>query len=219
MTLHGKVVLTYFAIPNWKSSAVWAECLNLMLLDSGVDFQYKRVPISDWDEFKKTSVPQEIFSPSLPMVEVDNFKINKTVPSMRYLAKKLGKYGGEVDDAMWHHLDAAADAAIDWNKAFEELPWVKDAARTNKYLTVTLPAKMAMFDKAYAKNEGPYLLGDKITYVDFLVYHNIDDGKGVDALKDYAHLARLVEAIEQRPNLVKHFKSVKNEQMPSSFSA
>lgn len=36
--------------------------------------------------------------------------------------------------------------------------------------------------KYYSENNGPYLLGDKITYADFAVYQSVDNDERIGAL-------------------------------------
>ncbi|KAG1139350.1 hypothetical protein G6F38_009894 [Rhizopus arrhizus] len=59
-------------------------------------------------------------------------------------------------------------------------------------------------------NKGPYVLGEKITYVDFFIYHILDDDiktivdieaeAHIDA-ETYPHVATFIEAFKNRPNL------------------
>ncbi|KAG0730854.1 hypothetical protein G6F29_014406 [Rhizopus arrhizus] len=59
-------------------------------------------------------------------------------------------------------------------------------------------------------NKGPYVFGEKITYIDFLIYHVLDDDTKtivdieaeaqVDA-ETYPHVATFIEAFKNRPNL------------------
>ncbi|KAF7725063.1 hypothetical protein EC973_000470 [Apophysomyces ossiformis] len=51
------------------------------------------------------------------------------------------------------------------------------------------------------------ILGNEISYVDFLVYHRIDDDKA--DYEAYPHVANMIKAINDRPALQNHFAKVK----------
>jgi hypothetical protein len=74
------------------ATAALGENLNLFLKDAGVDFTYQRVSSGEWTAIKEDLVNKNVASPTLPIVEVDGKVFTKTVPTLRYLSKKLGKY-------------------------------------------------------------------------------------------------------------------------------
>jgi glutathione S-transferase len=46
-----------------------------------------------------------------------------------------------------------------------------------EYQTTIVPEYYSVLDHYYTKNAGPYLLGDKLSYVDFVVFQSIYDNK------------------------------------------
>ena len=52
---------------------------------------------------------------------------------------------------------------------------------------------------------GPYIIGEKVTYADLVLYQILHDEnltqEGRKGLKDYPRLAKLVDAVESRPNV------------------
>lgn len=55
-----------------------------------------------------------------------------------------------------------------------------------------------------------FVLGDRITYADFVIYQVIHDEMKVDdlkLLKDYPRLRKLYDAVEARPNVRKFLNS------------
>ena len=58
---------------------------------------------------------------------------------------------------------------------------------------------------------GPYVVGEKITYADLVIYQICHDEElvqnGGAGLKEYPRLATLVGAVENRPNVKKFFES------------
>ena len=52
---------------------------------------------------------------------------------------------------------------------------------------------------------GPYILGENVTYADFVIYQILHDENltkdGSVGLKDYPRLTQLLDAVESRPNI------------------
>lgn len=53
---------------------------------------------------------------------------------------------------------------------------------TDAYKNEYVPKYYALLEKYYSETEGPYLLGDKITYADFAVYQSIDNDERIKTL-------------------------------------
>lgn len=53
---------------------------------------------------------------------------------------------------------------------------------TDEYKNKVVPEYYDLVAKYYSENAGPYLLGDKITYVDFAVYQSYDNEKRTGTL-------------------------------------
>lgn len=53
---------------------------------------------------------------------------------------------------------------------------------SDDYKNKFLPVYYAVVAKYYSESNGPYLLGDKITYADFAVYQSIDNDERIGAL-------------------------------------
>jgi len=58
---------------------------------------------------------------------------------------------------------------------------------------------------------GPYIVGKKVTYADLVLYQILHDEQliqnGRQGLKDYPRLAKLVDSVENRPNVKKFLES------------
>ena len=52
---------------------------------------------------------------------------------------------------------------------------------TKEFTNEFLPWYYDVITQYYAEREGPYLLGDKITYVDFAVYQSLDNDQRIGA--------------------------------------
>jgi hypothetical protein len=68
------------------------ENINLLLKDAGVDYTYRRISHDEWKDIKEDLIKKNVACPTAPFVEVDGKILTKSVPAMRYLSKKLGKF-------------------------------------------------------------------------------------------------------------------------------
>ncbi|ORZ24251.1 class gamma glutathione S-transferase 2 [Absidia repens] len=207
--------LHYFDIEGFPSTAALGENLNLFLKDAGIDFTYIRHKHDEWpamkeDLTKNKNVPHA----TMPFVEVNGKVFNKTAPTLRYLSKQLGKYNGDNDEESYR-LDTVADVTRDHFGSYAPLFKSTDEEKIKEHFEKDTKKYLAAYNNIYAQTEGPFILGEKISYADFLVYHNIDDDrnawKHTDLLeKEYPHVAKFGKAFTQRPNLVNYFASLKN---------
>ncbi|KAI8062878.1 class gamma glutathione S-transferase [Gongronella butleri] len=212
MTLSGQTVtLHYFVINGMKSSRALGENVNLMLKDSGEKYEYLRHTGEEWKELKAKMQKEGIHAATMPMVEIDGKFYNKTTPTMRYLARKLGKYGGASEE-QWHYLDSLADCTLDWFHSYRVFFREREPEAYKKHIEEDTKKYLGIFDAVYGQHGGPYILGEEISYVDFLVYHNIDDDHAWDLVKDYPNVAKFVQAFESRPNLAEYLIKVKAEE-------
>ena len=54
--------------------------------------------------------------------------------------------------------------------------------KTEEYKNVTAPNFYKLLATYYEERNGPYLLGDRISYADFAVYQSIDNDEKIDTL-------------------------------------
>ncbi|KAI9258866.1 class gamma glutathione S-transferase 2 [Phascolomyces articulosus] len=200
------VKLTYFDI----GTRGFGEPIKLLLQDSGVSHEYIRVKNDDnWPKKKIALIEEDLYFGTLPYVELEGKPYGASTPLLRYLSKKLGKYQG-ADDEKEHLVDTSADFCLDWrrdtNKAFFN---PNDASIKKNYIEKDIPKHYGRFDRVYGLNEGPYILGQEISYADFMVYHNlVNDGRTKQGLDQYPNLAKFVEALEERPNLKEYITTL-----------
>ncbi|KAI9305486.1 class gamma glutathione S-transferase [Cunninghamella echinulata] len=204
------VTLYYFNIANARSTAALGENLNLFLKDTGIDFKYVKVTGDEFKEsdVKKNLLAQKHYSATLPAVEIDGQFYNKTVPTMRFLSKKLGNYIGKNDQEDYF-LDTVADLVNDWGSSVYKVFRETDEEKLKEQFETNTKKYLGIFNEIYGRHQGPYVLGDEITYPDFLVYHIIDDDRALDRLENYPNLQQFVNTFKQRPNLVDYLTSVK----------
>ncbi|CEG82505.1 hypothetical protein RMATCC62417_16568 [Rhizopus microsporus] len=203
------IKLYYFSKVKDSLTMGRGEPVRLLLEDAGVDYEYVRLTADQWKEKKAELIKEGIPGPTMPYITINGKHYGKTVPTMRFLAKKLGKYLGENDDEE-QLLDAYADFANDWTSRWATTLFRGSDEDKKVYAETTFPQTLDTVEQMLSKSSGPYLLGERITYADFLIFHQLDDDNQakVDSQK-YPQLAAFVEAIKSRSSLQKHFNSLK----------
>lgn len=187
------------------------EYVRLLLEDAGVDFKYVRHNAAGWQEKKKEMLAQNIRAPTMPFITLDGKYYGKTVPLMRFISKKLGKYQGENDDEE-QLLDSYTDIIMDWAGKWAGAIFGNNEETLKSYRAEYVPQSHKTWDDILSDvTSGPYLLGDRISYADFALYHILEDDNEaqVDATS-YPHLAAFVQAIQARPNLSKYLATDRN---------
>ncbi|GAA5815683.1 hypothetical protein MFLAVUS_009196 [Mucor flavus] len=186
-----KITLYYFLIDN-NVTLARGENVKLLLEDAGLEHEYVRLGRGeDWNVRKAQIIEDGLYSGTLPYIEVGGKKFGRTVPIMRYISVKLGnKYHGANDEEN-QLLDSVADITDDWFESARKAFWGSDEAKA-KHCKDATPKFLDIFERYCSAQEGPYILGEKISYSDFLVYHLLDDDKVLNRLAEYPNLHKLV---------------------------
>ncbi|KAI8092646.1 class gamma glutathione S-transferase 2 [Halteromyces radiatus] len=200
------ITLHYFVFEGEPSIAFLGENLNLLLKDSGVEYTYVRHKYADWPSIKK-ELSEKMIYPTMPYIELDGKLYNKTAPTMRYLCKKLGKYLPANDDDQYI-LEVAADVTRDHYGTRLPLYRCEDKEKWKEHFEKDTTKYLNAYESIYQQNEGPYILGEEITYADFLVYHIIQDDNALKHVQGYPHVAKFIDAFSQRPNLTEYIASL-----------
>ncbi|KAL4750347.1 hypothetical protein BDW72DRAFT_113873 [Aspergillus terricola var. indicus] len=202
------------------------EVLNLFLKDAGVSTKDVLYPFDEsWPATSEKLTQQGLTRTGLlPALEYKGEIYTQHIPTLRFLARELGAYDGETSHEKYV-VDAVADIYIDWrvrissslaclhrSQAGDKLTWtvarqsqwvasLKGA--TDEYKNSVVPKYYRILGQYYSERAGPYLLGEKITYVDFAVYQSIDNERRTGTLPETLpeSLVKLQEAIEARPNI------------------
>lgn len=173
-----------------------------MLEDAGIDFKYVRYTFPQWLEQKQKLLAEKIRAPTMPYITVDGKYYGKTVPVMKYITQKLGgQYEGRNEDEV-QLLDAYTDSIMDWMNNYVTYAFRDGDADT--YLNKQAPEAYKTFNDILSDVKGPYILGDYISYADFLLYHVIEEEPTEVTAENYPHVYEFIQAIENRPNLKKY---------------
>ncbi|KAG0164401.1 hypothetical protein DFQ28_010527 [Apophysomyces sp. BC1034] len=199
-----KVTLHYLTLNNSATLGL-GENVKLLLEDAGIEHEYVRYTWDNWPAKKEQLLQDGYYLGTVPMLEIEGRRIGKTVPIMRYISKKLGKYQGSNDEDC-QLLDALSDAAMDWVRLNAFAMYHGTEAQKKEHKEKTVPKYLGIFEKAYTERDGPYILGQEISYVDFIVYHRISE-ENAD-YKAFPHVKAFMKTFAERPNLKKHLSNV-----------
>ena len=154
---------------------------------------------------EKTTMDLDL--PNLPYLVDGDIKLTHSVAINRYLGRKFGLVGGSEKQVV--RCEMAEQEIADFHKAFAKQCYSsKEEFAANKpaYLE-TLDQKLAAFDKFLG--EGPFVLGDKLTYVDFMAYEYFNQLKKLapENVAKASNVGRLLENFEKLPTLKSFFDS------------
>ncbi|CEG80253.1 hypothetical protein RMATCC62417_14615 [Rhizopus microsporus] len=203
-----KISLYYFNLG--KPTLGRGENLKLFLVDADLEHDYIRFNReTEWPEMREEIIKDGYYAGSAPYIKIGNKLVGRTVPIMRYISAKLGnKYHSSTDEESYL-LDVVSDMTNDWFESIKKLYLGNEEEKT-RHIEVITPNWLKKFDNYYScYQDGPYLLGNKITYPDFLVYHLLDDDQCLQRLDEYPKLKAFVKAFEERPNIKEYLISLK----------
>ncbi|KAG0167255.1 hypothetical protein DFQ28_006383 [Apophysomyces sp. BC1034] len=202
------LTLHYFIVPGKRSTIGRGENIKLLLEDAGIEHEYVRHHLDKetWPEKKKALEESGYYAATLPYIEIESQKFGQTVPIMRYICNKLGKYMATNDEDA-QYLDALSDISYDWHKKINQTYFSSLEVR-QAHEAGDMVRYLEMFEKVYSDREGPYILGEEITYPDFLIYHLIDDEQQNKKLEAYPNLNKFVRFFEERSNIKKYLATL-----------
>lgn len=191
--------LTYF------DSRGSGEVIRLILEETGVFYNERRISIDEWPAFKTNFT-----SAQLPVLEEGDVFLSNANEICRYLARKHNLLGSSVDDHLRcdlaHEIIASAQA-----KLFDLYldPAFND--KRGEFESIELINTLSKFESFLAENQngGGYWVGDKLTYIDILAWSYLDSVRPLccEALQKFILLSQFKENIEAKPNIDAYLKS------------
>ena len=198
------IVLGYWDIRGF------AQPIRLMLAAVGADFKeefHSMGPEFSKEAWFKVKPTLPLDFPNLPYLYDGDVKISQSISIMRYIARKFGLWPENEKQAI--RADLVEQQLADWRTANVHLFYDTKNFDTLKedYKTKELPAKIQSLSKFLGDNE--WLVGDKMTYVDFFAYEWLDVQKTFwpQVLDSTPNLKKLVEKIEAIPKVKEFMKS------------
>lgn len=180
----------------WKIRAI-VEPIRYMLHHLGIEFEDRR--ISDPEQwFKEQKYSLGLDFPNLPYFIDGDLKMTQCLAICRHIARKHGLVGETETQLIRQDLGEQTTDDIRWglirlvlNPNFESL---KDD------FIKGVPEKMQSMDKYLG--QGPWVVGDKLTHVDFLLF---------EALEQHLYLApTCLEGLENLKAFHRRFRALPN---------
>ncbi|XP_022116058.1 glutathione S-transferase 2 [Pieris rapae] len=179
------VVLYYFPIKGL------GEGLRMLLTYGGQKFEDHRVPKDQWPEFK----PKTPFG-QMPVLEINGKKISQTLAIARYLGRKYGIAGDNLEESFEidQNMDFFTDIRLKASTVMlEQDPAIKEKIKADLEKNY-YPEALKKLNELIGKNNG-HIANGKLSWGDFVI-------AGVyDAMKNM--LLQMPDLDEKYPNLSK----------------
>ncbi|KAL8832730.1 MAG: hypothetical protein Q9191_000067 [Dirinaria sp. TL-2023a] len=191
------------------------QTVRLLWEDAGIAYTDVRYSFDEYPSYKKSIISELNPTSNVPVVELNGKVLTQSYAILRYFARQLGKYDGANDDEKYW-ADAMCDIAIDWRTLFVQAFFSEDRERTYAVHQDTarnhyLKAMETHLSTSQISIRGPFVVGNTFTYSDIVLYQILHDEnltqEGRKGLKGYQRLIKLVDAVEQRPNITAFLQS------------
>jgi len=203
-----QIVLAYWDIRGLAQPA------RMLLGYLGEDFEdrmYVCGEAPDYDRSCWTEVKETLGMdfPNLPYLIDGDVKVTQSNAIMRYLGRKAGMDGETETEKV--RVDILENQAMDFRNGFVGLcyrsgalfPEKSDAYKTN------IKSLLQRFEKFIG--DCPFFAGDKLTYVDFIMYELLDQHRLFDStlLGPYDKINAFMKRFEENPKIASFMKSSK----------
>ena len=158
--------------------------------------------------------------PNLPYLVDGDIKITQSLAIIRYLGRKFGLMPGDnVQDIV--KCEMVEQEATDLHTAYLDLCLdVENFKEKAPAYLENLEKKLEVLDKYIGV--GPFVLGEKLTYVDFMVFEFVNRIQkfAVDQVAKAGNIIRLLDRFKELPQLQDYFSSdeFKNNVLTNSYS-
>nr|ADP24698.1 glutathione-s-transferase pi class [Wuchereria bancrofti] len=184
--------LTYFPIRGL------AEPIRLVLVDQGIKFTDDRINASDWPSMKS-----HFHFGQLPCLYDGDHQIVQSGAILRHLARKHNLNGGNELETT--HIDMFCEGVRDLHTKYTKMIYQAYDTEKDSYIKDILPVELAKFEKLLAtRDDGKnFILGDKISYVDSVLFEELDIHQILDphCLDKFPLLKAYHQRMEDRPGL------------------
>ncbi|XP_077510008.1 glutathione S-transferase Mu 1-like [Amblyomma americanum] len=200
----------------WNVRSLGQPIRNLLIY-KGVEFedkQYKLGPMPDvWGEWLKEKFTLGLKYPNLPYYIDGDVKITQSLAILRYLGRKHDLAARNEEETI--ELDMLEQRVQD---LYLMLPYSGAPVAKLNYSLELYAEKLDEFlgpwDDFLANRK--WALGDRITYVDFLLYEALDWHREFkpEAVQRWPNIVQYLERFEELPNIKEYFASDKYNKWP-----
>lgn len=151
----------------------------------------------------------------LPILLLGSRYLTQSVPTLKYLAKRLGpSYSGK--NAEEEYLaDVVSDITVDWLVDHNRFFLNGNEEMAEKYVERQLPIYLQALEENYVKGSenGPFLLGENPVYADFMSYCTLSDRHnliGSPSLASHPRLGTMYQSMASRPRIAAFLEQRRN---------
>ncbi|MBN3304657.1 GSTM3 transferase, partial [Amia calva] len=186
-----------------------AQPVRLLLEYTGTTYEEKLYSCGEAPEFDKSCWFNEkpklgLHFPNLPyLIDGDN-KIVQSNAIMRYIARKHNLCGETEDEKV--RVDIMENQAMDFRNSFVIMCYTNFDAAKPGYLE-KLPGTLKQFSDFLGERK--WFAGDKITFVDFIMYELLDQHRMFEpkCLDDTQNLKKFLDRFEGLEKIAAYMKS------------
>jgi prostaglandin-H2 D-isomerase / glutathione transferase len=184
------------------------EIARLIFLVAGEPFEDIRYDKSQW-----ATLRLETPLGFVPVLDYEGVKLPQSLAIGRFLAKQFNLAGR--DNFEQAKVDAVVDTIVEGALKFIPARFETDEAKRkemfNDYFTNVAPKllkDLETLSKLYG-NDGPYFVGNQLTWADLLVHDVFETllGLNPNLLNDHPWLQANRALIDNHPRLIEHFKT------------
>ncbi|XP_015782782.1 glutathione S-transferase Mu 1-like [Tetranychus urticae] len=199
------------------------ESIILTLKQAKVSFKVRRYKLGDAPDFDKSDWLNEKYKlgldyPNVPYYIDGDIKITQTLAILRYLARKHDL--GPRNDAEAIRSDIVEQGIFEMMNSL----WTATHVETDQEFEKCRPGfetylveKLAHTANVLGSNK--FVLGDRVTYVDFLLYTTLDYIRlfKPSSIDPHANLKSYLDRIEALPEINKYYKSEGFSRFPITY--
>lgn len=199
--MNDQIILGYWNIRGL------AHSIRLLLRHVNANFKEELYDEMNMDTWKNVKPSLNVDFPNLPYIFDGKVKISQSVAILRHLGRKFNLAPtNHVDQA---RLDVLEMQIMDWRTVGFEI-WYGPKDKFNKELPAhhqVMKDQMAQLSRFMGA--GPFVLGDKLTYIDFMLYEFLDNQRRLfkGLLAPHKNLEHFVKHMEHLPKVKAYLES------------
>ena len=183
------------------------EASRLLLHYAEAEWEDKRLVLSEtaFGDWKAEKFNLGLDFPNLPYLIDGDIKITQSVAIIRYLGRKFNLTA--TSEAEHVRLDLAEQELQDMKMAQSRLCYNPKYEELKAEYVTNLAVKVSQMDKFLGA--GPWVLGEKMTYVDFMAYEFMDASRKQfpDNFKEAANINAFLDRLQALPRMKEWFNS------------
>nr|XP_006135749.2 glutathione S-transferase Mu 1 [Pelodiscus sinensis] len=166
-------------LPFLKGMSDWlAHSIRLLLEYTGTAYEDKLYSCGEAPDYDKSQWLNEkeklgLDFPNLPYLIDSKTKLTQSNAILRYLARKH-KLGGETEEEMLR-VDMLENQAMDFRMSLVMICYNPEFEKLKPGYLEQLPGKLKLFSRFLGERK--WFAGEKITFVDFLMYDVLDQNR------------------------------------------